>query len=161
MSKKDYDRSKAKAYMDSYAMTSNPAYYDYSRLGGDCTNFASQVICAGSNNTMNEKLWYYTASNKKSPSWTGVDYLYNFLKSNKDTGAFGIAVDESNISLADVGDLIQISFDGESFEHSVVVYRKDGSRIYVASHTHNRLDYALDNYECEKIRLIHILGYGE
>ncbi len=35
-------------YAHRWAYGRNPAFYDYEHLGGDCTNFASQCIYAGS-----------------------------------------------------------------------------------------------------------------
>ena len=43
-----YDRNAAVAYARKWAMDRNPAYYNFDGIGGDCTNFASQSIYAGS-----------------------------------------------------------------------------------------------------------------
>ena len=43
-----YDRGAAVHYAHRWAYDRNPAYYDFSELGGDCTNFASQCLYAGS-----------------------------------------------------------------------------------------------------------------
>lgn len=43
----EYDRNKAKAYAKKWAYLRNPEYYDYTYLGGDCTNFISQCIFQG------------------------------------------------------------------------------------------------------------------
>lgn len=43
----NYDREAAVAYAKRWAFSRNPAFYDFSRIGGDCTNFASQCIYAG------------------------------------------------------------------------------------------------------------------
>lgn len=43
----DYDRDKSVAYAKKWAYGRNPKFYDFSNLGGDCTNFASQCIYAG------------------------------------------------------------------------------------------------------------------
>ena len=42
-----YDRAAAVAYAHAWAYRRNPAYFDYSGIGGDCTNFASQCLYAG------------------------------------------------------------------------------------------------------------------
>lgn len=42
-----YNRSKAKAYIDTYFENYNPAYPTFHGGGGDCANFVSQVIYAG------------------------------------------------------------------------------------------------------------------
>ena len=43
-----YDREAAVLYAHQWAYGRNPLFYDYEHLGGDCTNFASQCIYAGS-----------------------------------------------------------------------------------------------------------------
>ena len=40
----EYDRNAAVAYARKWALGRNPAFYDFSNIGGDCTNFASQCI---------------------------------------------------------------------------------------------------------------------
>lgn len=42
-----YSREKAKAYIDAYWKQYNPAYPSFHKGGGDCANFASQVLAAG------------------------------------------------------------------------------------------------------------------
>ena len=76
-----YNRQKAKEYAKIWAYKRNPRYYNYDSLGGDCTNFISQCIYAGSGvmNYTKTYGWYYNNANDKSPSWTGVDFLYNFF----------------------------------------------------------------------------------
>lgn len=44
----DYDRPQAVAYARKWAFGRNSQYYDFSGLGGDCTNFVSQCLYAGS-----------------------------------------------------------------------------------------------------------------
>ena len=43
-----YDRNAAVRYARRWAYGRNPAFYDYEHIGGDCTNFASQCVYAGS-----------------------------------------------------------------------------------------------------------------
>ena len=87
-----YDRAAAVRYARRWAYGRNPAFYDYETIGGDCTNFASQCLYAGSG-VMNFKPtfgWYYIDANNKSPSWTGVPYFYNFLtRKERNIGPFG------------------------------------------------------------------------
>ena len=42
-----YRREEAEAYARYWAYGRNPDFYDYATIGGDCTNFASQCIYAG------------------------------------------------------------------------------------------------------------------
>ena len=60
----------------------------FNGLGGDCTNFASQCIFAGSGvmNYTPVTGWYYISANNRTASWTGVEHLYNFLVGNKGLG---------------------------------------------------------------------------
>ena len=41
-----YNREEAVSYARKWALGRNPAYFDFQKLGGDCTNFASQCIYA-------------------------------------------------------------------------------------------------------------------
>ena len=83
-----YNRISACEYAKKWALKRNPQYYNYNSLGGDCTNFISQCIFAGSKvmNYSKQNGWYYIDGNRKSPSWTGVEFLYNFLITNKSVG---------------------------------------------------------------------------
>ncbi len=48
MQKREYQREKAVEYAKKWAYRRNPEYYNYDAVGGDCTNFVSQCIYAGS-----------------------------------------------------------------------------------------------------------------
>ena len=76
-----YDRGAAVRYARRWAYGRNPAFYDYEKIGGDCTNFASQCVYAGSGvmNYTKDLGWYYINANDKAPAWTGVEYFYNFM----------------------------------------------------------------------------------
>lgn len=156
-----YDRDKAVAYAHKWAFKRNPAYLDFENLGGDCTNFASQVIYAGSRimNFTPVYGWYYISSYYRTASWTGVEYLYNFLVNNEGDGPFA-----EEVSVEDIlpGDIIQLSFGGEIFEHSPVVVRTGYpvslNNILIAAHTYNQDNYPITNYNYSKIRFIHIIG---
>jgi hypothetical protein len=78
--------------------------------------------------------------------------LHDFLINNKGIGPRGKEVEPDEL---EVGDLIQLNFDGQSFEHSLVVSKIDND-IYVAAHTYNCLDRPLNDYWWEEIRYIHI-----
>ena len=115
---KEYNRRDAIEYAKKWAYGRNPKYYNYDSIGGDCTNFISQCIYAGSGIMNYEKTygWYYKNANEKSPSWTGVQYLYNFLVNNKGIGP--IAEETEKIQ---IGDIVQLSFDGAEYAHSLII----------------------------------------
>lgn len=82
-----YDRNSAVAYARKWALSRNDKYYNYDNIGGDCTNFVSQSLYAsGMKMNYSELGWYYKDANTKTPSWTGVDFLYKFLLNNKGLG---------------------------------------------------------------------------
>jgi hypothetical protein len=159
---KEYNRVKAFEYANKWALSRNPMYYDYSDLGGDCTNFCSQVIHAGGcSMNYSSRGWYYRNGNDKSPSWTGVNYFYQFLVKNKETGPIAEEVDTRDIK---IGDIIQLSFvENNSYNHSLVVtkygFSPSISNIKVCTHTDDQCFYSLTNYDWTKIRFLHIIGY--
>lgn len=157
-----YNREKAVQYAHKWAYARNPAYLDFENLGGDCTNFASQCIFAGSGVMSYTSVygWYYVNSYNRTASWTGVNYLYEFLANNKGAGPFAELVD---VSHAEPGDLAQISFsDKHIFDHSPVIVKSgsptDRDGVLVAAHTFDTDYYKLMNFEPAYIRYLHIVG---
>ena len=152
-----YNRQKVYEYAKKWAYGRNPKYYNFDPVGGDCTNFVSQCIYAGCSQ-MNYNInygWYYINGNNKSPSWTGVEYLYKFLISNKGSGPHGkeVRVDELKI-----WDVIQLSFNNDIFSHSLVVVQNGNSayNTLIAAHTYNVFGKRLSEYTYEKYRCLHI-----
>ena len=126
---KSLNRNKMKDYAGKHYDTPNPNYYDFTNIGGDCSNFTSQVIRAGGapfDNVGNER-WYYYSLNNRTPSWTSVEYLYKYLINN--TG-FGLEAIKSDIFNMEIGDVIQIdtNYDG-TFNHSVIVVENDIDKV--------------------------------
>ena len=79
-----YDRRKAVSYARKWAFSKNPDYYYFDEIGGDCTNFVSQCLYAGSGimNYTPTYGWYYVNINERSPSWTGTKYPFRIWKGN-------------------------------------------------------------------------------
>lgn len=149
-----YNRKLAVEYARKWALSRNSAYYNYDNIGGDCTNFISQCLYAGKKE-MNYRGygWYYNNANNKSPSWTGVEYLYKFLINNKYEGPRGILIDRKDL---EVGDLIQLSFDGVFWGHSLFVTYINGDDISICTHTIDSKDRNLNSYFYKNIRFLHI-----
>ncbi len=151
-----YDREAAVRYAREWALSRNPAYYDYSELGGDCTNFASQCIYAGAG-VMNYTPvygWYYISSAERTASWTGVEFLYNFLINNESVGPYASEVSEEE---AQIGDIIQLGDQSGDFYHTPVI-TEITPRILVAAHSYDVLDKPLSSYRYAEIRFLHIEG---
>lgn len=56
---------------------------NFDDYGGDCTNFVSQVIHAGTNGVMDSSgdlQWFYNGYNDRAASWTSVSSLYDYLR---------------------------------------------------------------------------------
>ncbi len=156
-----YQRDLAVAYAHRWAYGRNPAYYDYENIGGDCTNFASQCIYAGTGvmNYTPDFGWYYISANKKAPAWTGVEFFYRFM-TRKEPSAGPIAKTVS-LQEAKIGDIIQISYDGVAFQHTPIIVKngKTPQEILVASHSYDSDNRPLSTYAYAELRILHILGY--
>ena len=153
---KEYNRKKCVEYASKWAYSRNPAYYDYEKIGGDCTNFVSQCIYAGSG-VMNYRNWYYKNANDKSPSWTGVEFLYDFLVKNNSKGPRGKEVSQNQVQ---IGDVIQLSSNGTRFSHSLIVVEIKNinylSDILVATHSYDVFGKPVGSYNFKKIRFVHV-----
>lgn len=157
-----YDRAAAVRYTDKWAYFRNPEFYDFSEIGGDCTNFASQCLLAGGA-VMNYTPtfgWYYTGVNDRAPSWTGVKFLFNFLTTNEGIGPYGRQVEPSAII---PGDLCQLILDGDDWQHTPIIVSVDGGRatyenIRVAAHSYDCNCRPLSSYRISSARFIHIDG---
>jgi hypothetical protein len=156
---KQYDRASALSYAHRWAFGRNPQYYDFEGLGGDCTNFASQVIYAGAGvmNPTPTYGWYYYSLNDRAPAWTSVELLHSFLVNNRGIGPVAVETDVSEVV---PGDIAQLSFNGGIFEHSPVIVsvgeNPSTSNILIAAHTFNADYYPLNNLPYVRIRFMHI-----
>jgi len=161
MQKIEYNRDMALAYARRWALSRNPAYYDFTGIGGDCTSFASQCVFAGSGvmNYTPTYGWYYISGLDKSPSWSGVNYFYNFMTTNDGAGPFG---EEAVLSRLQVGDIIQLGGENGQFYHTLVLTGIRGNiqnrRYYVSAHSNDAYMRRLDSYNFARIRGIHIIA---
>lgn len=109
------------AYAHRWPMSGNPRYYDYGRVGGDCTSFASQCLYAGAGimNYTRDLGWYYLDGNRKAPAWTGVPYFYRFLLRSAPTrGPVGVPAPPEALL---PGDFVQLRLTCLSRHTPVVV----------------------------------------
>lgn len=156
-----YDREKAVAYARKWAYSRNPEYYSFDNVGGDCTNFVSQCLYAGCGvmNYTPDIGWYYNSLDDRSAAWSGVEYFYNFLVSNKGNGPYG---EELPLSDAEEGDFVQLSFDGVKYTHNLIITKiilsPTPDNILIACHSFDSLDRQLSTYYYKLARLVHILG---
>ncbi len=158
-----YDREKAVQYANQWAYRRNPRFYDFSSIGGDCTNFASQCLYAGGQ-VMNYTPvygWYYINLNNRAPAWTSVVYFHRFITTNQGVGPFGRDV---SIEAVEPGDFVQIQFAGNpDFSHTPIITELTGppdpEHILVAAHSNDVNCRPLSTYRSvARFRYIHIDG---
>lgn len=151
-----YNRTSAIAYARRWALDRNPMFYDFGKLGGDCTNFASQCVYAGAGimNFTPVMGWYYRSSYDRTASWTGVEHFYNFLVKNQSIGPFGHVVSQWDVK---PGDLAQLGTQDGHFYHMPIIMQVTPI-ILVAAHDFDALDRPLSSYNYEVVRFLHIDG---
>lgn len=162
-----YDRNKAYDYISKYVINPNPAYADFTELGGDCTNFVSQVLRAGgmaftsTSKNPTYKQWYYynsTLGTGRSSTWTGSNEFRQHWAEVKGVGykrAYKYTKYTVNEALTNfdsirtsvwAGDVIQHlnGYDGKTY-HSQAIFSFSNSDIIVGQHTYNMVR-SLKNY---------------
>jgi hypothetical protein len=159
----EYDRDKALQYANQWSLIRNPSFYNFDKLGGDCTNFASQVLFSGCNvmNFTPITGWYYKSLNNRAPAWSGAEYFCKFLVTNKLQGPYGKIVSKDEIQ---TGDFVQLSFSKTGhYNHTLIIVKTTAppielENILVSAHTIDVSHKHLSLYLWERIRFIHILG---
>ena len=153
-----YRRERAVRYAERWAKMRNPVFYDFTGIGGNCTNFVSQALYAGSCKMNFTPVfgWYYITPNERTASWTGVDFFYRFLTENRGLGPFGEKVGEERL---DLGDVVQIGRDGEGYFHSMLsVGRDPDGTPLVAAQSLDVYGKRLDEYDYDFVRFLHVSG---
>lgn len=154
-----YDRSKAVDYAKRYSGVRslpdggryNPKFKVYTFLGGDCANFASQVLEAGGIDQGGG--WYYAGEG--STAWVqGESLVWHLLSSGKAVllfrGSYGDAVKPRDdfpagyIGALEPGDIIAYETGGQICHVAVVVGKDPKSYVTIASHTADRLYFPWD-----------------
>ncbi len=161
---KEYNRARAVEYARRWALERNPLFINFAGRGGDCTNFVSQCIYAGSclMNFTTDFGWYYISSFDRAPAWSSVEYLYDFLtgtpdflQNNGGIGPYGIEVDSTG---AIEGDVVQLADESGDFYHTLIISGFSGGQTLVCAHTNDALDRPLSSYDFASLRYIHIEG---
>ncbi|HEX3016497.1 MAG TPA: amidase domain-containing protein [Caproicibacter sp.] len=152
-----YDRTSAVQYAESWALKRNPRYISFNGIGGDCTNFASQCVYSGCKvmNYTKDLGWYYISPYNRSAAWSGVEFLYRFLTTNRSAGPYA---EETDADKLEPGDLIQLGNENGHFYHTPVVTAVNGDEILVSAHSYDALNRPLNSYIYVRMRCLHILG---
>lgn len=150
-----YNRERAYLYAKRWALSRNPLFNDYSPYGGNCTNFASQCLLAGSLIMNYEPIygWYYRSDSDRAAAWTGVPFFYRFLTENIGEGPFAA---ESEV--LEVGDFIQLGTNEGDFYHTLVVVGEENGDYLVAAQSNDVFMRPLSEYSYDRARFLHVLG---
>ncbi|WP_379391105.1 amidase domain-containing protein [Paenibacillus lentus] len=178
---KKYRRARAVEYANKYAGTAwgagnnhryNRKYADYSGRGGDCTNFASQVVGDEEEGGGLPKTgaWRYFSRKGGSEAWIRTDSFYNFILYSgygkllarghfRDIVAPSAKYPAGALSQIHPGDLIGYIISGNDVDHfSVVVGFDEYGYPLVNSHSADRyrvpFDLGWDQHT--KYLLVHI-----
>ena len=161
---KPYNRERAVSYAEAWALRRNPLFLNFAGRGGDCTNFISQCLLAGSC-TMDftpDFGWYYISPEDRAPAWTSVDYFYdfvtqqpNFANENAGIGPFGREVGAAEIRL---GDFIQLADREGEYYHTLIITGFEPNDILICAHTDDALNRRLSTYNYASLRFLHIDG---
>ena len=154
---KPYVRENALLYANRFALSQNPIFGNFKGIGGNCTNFVSQCIYAGSCRMNYTKTfgWYYISMDERAPAWTGVEYFYNFITKNEGVGPFGRDASADDV---EVGDVIQLAKNEGGYYHTLIIIGFDGDDPLIAAQTDDALGRPLSTYEYDYSRYIKILG---
>jgi hypothetical protein len=176
-----YNSSNAVNYAMGWAISYNPAYAIMTGLGGDCANFVSQAIFAGTNGSMSpvpvppsklpefDQRWYrYSAYNKYygSGAWVrvggknGESGLMTFLINNTGFGPYGNYAGRCS---AFSGDPV-FFYDSRGWYHVVIVTDVIGdctnlNNYYVNGHTPDQSRVRLSYYSAATMQFIDIVSY--
>ena len=154
----DYNRERARAYAERWAFRRNPLFADYTGIGGNCTNFVSQCVYAGSCRMNFTPIfgWYYIDSNDRTASFTGVRYFYNFIVGNEGVGPFATEADEGRM---EIGDVVQLGRETDGYYHTLLVVGRDEEGVLlVAAQSDDAFNRPLSTYEFEFARYLHSEG---
>ncbi len=156
---KPYLRERAVEYARRWAFSRNPLFYDYTGIGGNCTNFISQCLYAGGcvMNFTPVYGWYYLDPDARSAAWTGVEFLYDFLITNMGPGPFAQEVNPGGL---EIGDVIQLANADGDYYHTLLVTGFADDTYLVAAQSNDAFDRPLNTYEYADARFLHILGIG-
>lgn len=165
LAEREYLRENAVTYARRWALDRNPLFADFSGIGGDCTNFVSQCVLAGSceMNFTPTFGWFFLSETSRAPAWSGVREFYSFMTGavdfrsvNGGVGPYAVEVGRNEIL---PGDVIQLADEAGDFYHTLIVTGfTDNGDITVCAHSDDHLDRLLSTYNYASLRYLHIPG---
>jgi len=119
-------------YAETFALKPNPNYKSFENIGGDCTNFMSQILYAGG--VKQTKAWKpYTLP------WIRVEEIYLYLTTQT------LATKLPNENSLSKGCLIQFYTPqiGKFFHNGFITYELPNNDYLYCCHSYNKLNYPL------------------
>ncbi len=162
-----YDRQQAIEYARKWALGRNPIYHDYEKYGGDCTNFISQCLHAGKIpfDEVGAERWFWYSDHSRTPAWTSVQALKNYLLNNNKVGTknYGIYASFCEYEELELGDLVQKRVDGVLTHTMIItskVFNHQGKVVdyLVCQHSYDLKDFPLSQKD-GVLSYIKIHGY--
>lgn len=126
-----FDWASAYNYALSWALSRNPAYTDYSYLGGDCANFVSQSFTAGGYPV--DSTWY-----KYSGAWLNNYSLRSWLISS------GRGISKSTAGELGYADIVNFDWNipNGTFDHVAIVTGLPGPLVSCHSNNYRNVPYS-------------------
>ncbi|MBQ9099203.1 MAG: amidase domain-containing protein [Clostridia bacterium] len=161
---KEYERERAVEYARRWARGRNPLFYNFTGVGGDCTNFVSQCVLAGScvMNFTPDFGWYYRTPDDRAPAFTGVEFFWDFMTGAPDfatrnggIGPFGRAAEMGEV---EPGDVVQLADRTGDFYHTLLVSEIRNGEILVTAHSNDVYNRPLSSYDAPGMRFLHLEG---
>jgi len=159
-----YDRQAALSYMTTYCAYRNPGWYAYDDYGGNCVNFASQVLLAGGipMDYQGDAQWYWGSTGYLDLSFINVESFLEYARKNV---GYGLVADiEATFTTGEVGDLL--IFGTNSDRHAALisgVVTDDEGRFVdylVCCNTTNYRNFPANAYYYTHQRLVKIYGWN-
>ncbi|WP_160690186.1 amidase domain-containing protein [Clostridium sp. C2-6-12] len=128
----NFNITDACTYAEKFALTPNPNYKSFENIGGDCTNFISQILFAGGLKQNNSWKPY-------SMPWIRVEDLYQYLTTNK------LAIKLPSQTILSKGCVIQFYTPeiGRYFHNGFITYELPNHDYLYCCHSYNKLNYPL------------------
>lgn len=156
-----YNRDAAKKYMMQWINKRNPDWYAYDAYGGNCMNFASQVMYAGGIHQTDN--WFWNDVWDYSPSWITVGGFTDYSANTDNKHLY--CDSNANYYTGNVCDLILIGIDDTRSHATVIsdiIKNKKGETIdyLLCCNTTNLKNFPAAAYHYTNQHLIRIYGWN-
>ncbi len=157
-----YDRAAAVGYARQWAAVRNPNYHAYDSVGGNCMNFASQVLYAGGIRQTDG--WFFESTKKFYRSWINVGGFTDYATSASPDKL--LCDVNANYYSGQPGDLILMGVDKPTNHATIicdVVKDSNGRTVdyLLCSNTSNLENFPASAYYYTNQRLIRIFGWND